>query len=189
MKKKTFFLKIAGIIFFAALSLFFYSCNKERFASSGCGRPVCLYEQVCSPNPSGGDPICEFQPVYCTDLLFCVDLKLPKCVAVDCGPRDFIGMFKDTIPKLIDYLKGDPEPQPNIRFIPYGVTEKIVWLQFYSPIQDVLNDTIFNLSKSITLDKQNAYLQGLKGNIIPAGNYPVVFDANTKTYNAIAIVQ
>jgi hypothetical protein len=210
MKKKTFFFKIAATMIFSASVFYLYSCKKEKVIEntvlqekvpvvkkvtavngSGartCQRPVCFTEWKCNGTPSG----CIALTRFCTDLVLCIDLIIPKCVLVDCGPSDYIGMFNkdpNPIPRLVDYLKGDPSPQPSLGFISYGVTERIVWLQFYSPIKNVLDEKVFNLNKSIVLDKQNTYLQGLKGNIIPAGNYPVVFDAKSKTYNAIAVVQ
>ena len=65
--------------------------------------------------------------------------KLPDCSWVDCGnPWNYREMFVNPIPRLTDYFKGDPNPQPSRGFTTYGVNEKIVWLQFYTPIKNVL---------------------------------------------------
>lgn len=182
---------------------YLYSCKKENpvvhqqapvenkeivvnktSAKANCGKPICFSDVICSGS------ICVSVGRVCVDLIPCIDFKLPDCQLVDCGnPWNYKDPFINPIPRFFDYYKGNPEPQPNFGFFTYGVTEKIAWLQFYAPVKNVLDQQVLNLDKAIQLDKQIALQQDLKGNIIPAGSYPVVFDIKTKTYNAIVKVQ
>ncbi len=203
MKKKFLFLSSTVFVFSFTALFYLSSCKKESTnkeikinkafpelagGAGGCSKPVCAFESFCFDFM--GHPICTPGAQFCADLSVCFDFPLPVCLLVDCGnPWNYLKIFNKPIPDLSKLLKADPSPQPSLGYIPIAVTNKIAWLQFYAPIDKVLTKEGLTLNKSVNLDKNNALKQGLIGNTIPAGKYPVVYDINTKTYNAIVAVK
>ncbi len=203
MKKKFLFLSSTLFVFSFTALFYLSSCKKESTNTEikikeaspelagwagGCSRPVCAFESFCFD--FGGNLICTPVAQFCLDLSVCFEFLLPDCRLVDCGnPWNFQKIFKNPIIDLRSYLKGDPHPEPNLGYVPIAVTNKIVWLQFYAPIDKVLTAQGLTLNKTVNLDKNNALKQGLIGYTIPAGKYPVVYDIKTKTFNAIVSVK
>ncbi|MGD1839596.1 MAG: hypothetical protein ACFB0B_01690 [Thermonemataceae bacterium] len=67
--------------------------------------------------------------------------------------------------------------------------ERIVFEQFYEGIEGVINQEVYEVAGSVMLDPAVVENYGLSGNVIPAGKYPVIFNEENQTYNAVVAVQ
>jgi hypothetical protein len=88
------------------------------------------------------------------------------------------------IRRIID-VKVDPE----VNVLPFPVNENVVGLQFYEPVKEVLNEKVMVLKNDLELDPEFAKENGLAGNMVPAGKYPVLFNEKTKNYNVLVSVK
>jgi hypothetical protein len=59
----------------------------------------------------------------------------------------------------------------------------------YAPVNGTLGSQALTLPALYSLPREVAKNLGLKGSIIPAGTYPVVFDAKSKVFNAMVSVK
>ncbi len=96
-----------------------------------------------------------------------------------------------------EYLQLDIE-QPTAQAIPFVMNEEILALQFYQPNNLMLGSAFEDptptpiklyLKQSLVLSASFAKNMGLKGHVIKAGKYPVIFNEKNKTYNVILKVQ
>ena len=94
------------------------------------------------------------------------------------NPKDLISIVE----------KFDVKIDPRKDFIPFPVTENVLGLQFYSEIDKVINEEVLVLESDLELDPKFARENGLKGNIVPAGKYPVIVNPENKTFNAFVSV-
>ncbi len=94
-----------------------------------------------------------------------------------------------------DVLKLDIKS--NTEGMLFAMNESILGVQFYGE-NDLMSiqygdsnpeANIFYLKNSLTLDASYLKGLGLKGNVIKAGKYPVIFNKKNKTYNVILKVE
>lgn len=94
------------------------------------------------------------------------------------NPHDIYDFRED----LIDVLN------PKEDFGMFRINENLLGLQYFNEVPGLIDKEIFHVHTSIELDVNTAESLGLKGNIIPAGSYPVAFNEKNGTLNAIVSV-
>lgn len=208
MKKLTFF----AIGLAIASSLIFYACEdtlQEDVSSpqiieedpSGIYGTRCIIREFCIPkvergtrawfNPALCLPGNPYQCNYFTGREICIP------VIIDCfwvwderwrnpwdwrdylDPRDIYDFRRD-IGDIID---------PREDFGMFRINENLLGMQYFDVQPGLIDKDVFNVSSSIELDAETAESLGLKGNIIPAGKYPVAYNEKNGTFNAIVSVE
>ncbi len=192
-------------------SLIFYGCedgslqevnNPQAVAdhpSRNFGGP-CIIQEVCIPEVYPGTrlwfnssvclPGSPYQCSYFTGREICFP------IIVDCfwrweewwidpwdwreylDPRDIYD-FRQDLKDVID---------PREDFGMFRINEHLVGMQYFNDVPGLIDKEIFNVHTSIELDPKTAESLGLKGNIIPAGKYPVAYNEKDGTFNAIVSV-
>ncbi|MEO1050974.1 MAG: hypothetical protein AAFX87_10110 [Bacteroidota bacterium] len=131
---------------------------------------ICSIEWHCFVPPILIDPClfvpCWFEPID------------PWIIYPELDPRDFAS-FPEKLELEID---------PRVAVAPFRINEVNVGLQFYAPIEEVLNEEVFLLENDLDLGKEFAEQFKLQSSVIPAGKYPVVFNGENKTFNVVAAV-
>jgi len=166
------------------------SSNSNVSASGGCYFPVIReyyargrysYGSYCIT----GTGICHVIRIISGGFVPCPIFKLPNCQIVDCGdPWNYRNIG---IPP--PYNKYFPNSPLDSIFVPIKVTSNIAVLQFYAEIKGTLNSQTLTLPTSFSLTKEVSQSLGLTGYRVPAGTYPVIFDTQNKTLNAIVSVK
>lgn len=77
---------------------------------------------------------------------------------------------------------------PKVDFGTFPINENLLGLQYYNDIPGLINKETFTVQTSIELDEKTVESIGLKGNVIPAGKYPVAYNEKSRTFNAIVSV-
>lgn len=207
MKKLTFL--VVGLLF--ASGSFFYSCEEGSEAESETSEVLaaepsgiyggCVIEEICIPEIEAGrkwwfnPAICmPGNPYQCT---FFTGREHCFPVIVDCfwkweewwvdpwewndfiDPRDIYDFRKDLEDIIID---------PREDFVTFKINENMLGFQYFNGIEGLIDKEVFNVHTSIDLDDATVESLGLKGNVIPAGQYPVVINEDTETFNAIVSV-
>jgi hypothetical protein len=172
------------------------SNNPGELSSAYCSFKVYLIESVPGHRPMGqfdctGRGLCYVNNIIALpQAMPCPMFKIPDCSLVDCNnPWNFRNIFVQPLPRYKNYFNGNPDPNPNVDFVPIAVTSHIAVLQFYAELKGTLNSQSFTLPASFKLPKEVSKNLGLTGYTIPAGNYPVVFDTKNNTLNAIVYVK
>lgn len=208
---KTFFSGLPIVIAAAMVTglLYFSSCKKDQVNfqkedygkqtinayTARCGIKICFLTAIRGNRRYSldcvGNGICYVQRIKCyPDLVPCIPWKFPNCSVVDCNnPWNYKDIFVNPIPRFKNYFKGDPDPEPNLGFVPLKVTPNIAVLQFYTESKGTLDRQSLTLPASFNLPKDISENLGLKGFTVPAGKYPVVYDDRSKTLNAIVYVK
>jgi hypothetical protein len=104
-------------------------------------------------------------------------------------PEDIVKIIpEDIIPDFRREL-GDNLPldeKENAVFFP--LTAGVVGLQSYEE-SEYLNKEHFYLKEEITLSEEEQKGLGVDGKVIPAGEYPVIYNERNNTFNAIIAVR
>lgn len=207
MKKLTFL--AVGLAF---ASLIFYACEdglREQEVSSpqlieeessGLYRGGCVIREICFPEIRPGTrlllnsslclPGTPYQCSYFTGKQICIP------IIVDCfwkwdipwrDPWDWREFIE--VPDIYDFrkeLEGIIDPRED--FGMFRINENILGMQYYNEVPGLIDKEVFHVHSSIELDAKTAESMGLKGNIIPAGTYPVAYNDENGTFNAIVSV-
>jgi len=147
-----------------------YIINGCSFINSGIfeiRQLRCDIEAICEPYIK--DP-CE---IFCLPKIYDLNILLKKLGGIDLIP-------------IKDELKLDIDPR--ITTIPFPINKKFMGLQAYKEAGSLKKD-VFRVKKTLVLDTEMAKTLGLQGNVIRAGEYPVVVDDKNGTYNAIVSVE
>lgn len=207
MRKLTFY--VIGLALIS--SLIFYACDdglqvevqkpqsieeeQSRFLRGPCEiRQICIPEVAPGTrlwfNPTICVPGSPFQCTYFTGRERCFP------IIIDCfwrweeiwiDPwdwREFIDPYDiyDFRKDLIDVI------DPKEDFGMFRINENILGMQYFNEIPGLIDKEAFFVHSSIELDAKTAESLGLKGNIIPAGKYPVAYNEENGTFNAIVSV-
>lgn len=217
MKNKISLLKVALGLFAVVSLLYFSSCQKtqvvtterkqktvnvqlkdtsnntDNLSSGYCKFNVALIEAIPGQPKYGctGIGLCYVDNLIPLSYLMpCPVFKLPDCKKVDCNnPWNFKNIFIEPITDYKDLFYGDPHAKLGIHFVPIAVTSNIAVLQFYEELNGTLNSQTLTLPAHFSLPKEISISLGLSGYTIPAGKYPVVYDAKSKTLNAIVSIK
>jgi hypothetical protein len=172
------------------------SNSTDLLSARGCGIRICLVDFIRGHRRTGsfdctGGGICFITGTQCfPEFVLCPEFRIPPCALVDCNnPWNYKDIFVNPVIRYRDLFQGDPNPEPSLEFVPLKVTPTIAVLQFYSEVKETLDQKTLKLPAAFNLPNDLAQSIGLKGNKIPAGTYPVIFDAQSKTFNAVVKVQ
>ncbi|MEM9341199.1 MAG: hypothetical protein AAGA66_20885, partial [Bacteroidota bacterium] len=77
---------------------------------------------------------------------------------------------------------------PKEDFGTFPINEHLLGMQYFRDVPGLIDKEVFRVHTSIELDKETVASIGLKGNVIPAGTYPVIFNEKSETFNAIVSV-
>lgn len=131
---------------------------------------ICSFRWICIVPPILIDP-CGFVP--------CWEKWIdPWEIYRELDPRDFYS-FADKLEMEID---------PEINVAPFRINEATLGIQFYAPIEETINEEVLILETDLDLGEEFAKQYNIRGGVVPAGKYPVVFNPENKTYNAIVTV-
>lgn len=92
-------------------------------------------------------------------------------------PDDIIPDFRQQLDEKLPI-----DPKENVVLFP--ITTGVIGLQAYAE-SETLNKRGFTLKEEIVLSEEEQKGLGVAGKVIPAGEYPVVFNERNNTYNAI----
>ncbi|WP_299185992.1 hypothetical protein [uncultured Aquimarina sp.] len=129
---------------------------------------VCGVKRICIPIIV--DP-CWIVPCW-------IDIFDPWIIYEKIDPRDFLS-FRDKLELDID---------PRETAMPFALNEEIAGLQFYQE-EGLFKDNVFTVKDSLILDAETSKELGLHGNVVKAGEYPVIHNKENGTYNVILAVE
>lgn len=142
-------------------------CNKRRPG-------ICSIKRFCFPEIYI-DP-CELIPCW-------IDFLDPWVIYEKFDPREFRS-FRDKLELDID---------PRVSSVPFALNEQVMGLQFYekNELMYIKNEKtgVFNLNEDITFDRETSENLGLKGNVVKAGEYPILINEENNTFNVILSVE
>jgi hypothetical protein len=167
--------------------------NKKNAANARLSFQICLRNMNLGQGTPGTNP-CRPGHGICSPgvELFCFykDYPLPwpdPCLS--CPPWKIV---KDGIidPEYFD-LPQDLERIDILNSMTvFPINDHIVALQFYAPIEGILDEKSITLKSSLPLTENTIKDFGLKGTVVPSGvNFPVIYNSKNKTYNAIVSVE
>lgn len=136
-----------------------------------------------------------YKPVksYTIGCLFEKDIFRLPCPGPGC-PEDLVQRIRRfDIPNFFKLYLGDPDPEPNIPNILtnaflFPVTQNVLGFQFYNK-ENNLTEQSFTLQKDLVLHQKMLRNMGIKGKIITAGTYPVLYNPKNGTYNALVAIR
>ncbi|KAA1247621.1 hypothetical protein [Aquimarina sp. RZ0] len=132
---------------------------------------ICEYKRICIPE-------IYFEP--CQLIPCWPDIFDPRIIYEKIDPRVFISL-REKLQLDIDSRHGA---------VPFAMNEGILGLQFYEENRLLSSDgKILLLKQDLVLDIETTKELGLRGNVLKAGEYPVVFNKENKTFNAILNVE
>ncbi|MCG8386726.1 MAG: hypothetical protein MJA30_14350 [Cytophagales bacterium] len=132
---------------------------------------ICSIKWYCYDIPEIFFDPCEFIPCW-------IEPFEPWEIYFELQPEEFFS-FKDELGIDIDL---------DTEFAPARINEVNLVLQFYAPKEEVLNKEVLFLANDLNLGEEFAELYGMNGSTIAAGEYPVIFNPENNTYNAIVNV-
>ena len=132
---------------------------------------ICSIEWDCIEIPGTFLDPCELIPCW-PDPIF------PWDIYFELQPEEFFS-FRDELEIDLD---------PGTEFVPARINEGNLVLQFYAAKEEVLNEEVLFLANDLNLGEEFAELYGMNGSTIAAGEYPVIFNPENNTYNAIVNV-
>ncbi len=206
---KTRLLKVAIVPIILAL-IIVVSCNEEKIAIKDASEQSAVSEEIDDVNTSArsGRLICiyyiehglklnnhcySYLPGICSiRLIRCIPLFYERCLfPCDIKYYDPWDVYKFIDPYVIPDIrdKFQLKVDPEVNTIPFPINEAVVGLQFYTPIEKTLDKDMFMLKSDLQLDPELAKELGLRGNVIPAGEYPVAYNEKFDNYNAIVAVK
>jgi hypothetical protein len=101
-------------------------------------------------------------------------------------PHDIIPDFRKELGDNLKLEDKELEDKENVIFFP--ITSGVIGLQ--STVEsEVLNRERFTLKVEIKLSEEEQKGLGVEGSVIPAGEYPVIFNERNNTYNALVGVK
>jgi hypothetical protein len=146
------------------------------FFCNGAPDSWCEIHETCYPNPVDVLDICKIIPCG-------FDFLDPWIIYWNVKPEMF--------GSLRDYLKI--EINPKFDAIPFAMNERILGLQLYDKNSLAYGDPEpqpnIQFDHSLRIDAYVAQELGLKGNVIPAGKYPVMINEKNGTFNVILAVK
>lgn len=143
-------------------------------------------------NPSSGSFFCNSNLIgICSIRWICIvpPILVDPCGFVPCWEKwiDPWEIYRELDPRKFgsfrDKLDFDIDPEINVA--PFKINEQTIGLQFYAPIKEVLDEEVLVLESDLDLGEEFAKQYGVRGSVVPAGKYPVVFNPENKTFNAI----
>ncbi|MBW1294062.1 hypothetical protein [Aquimarina litoralis] len=130
---------------------------------------ICKIHKICIPDIIY-DP-CWFVPCW-------IDIFDPWIIYEKLDPREFISI-KDKLELDID---------PKEAAIPFALNERIAGLQVYNQ-EGILKGETFVIKENLVLDAEVSKELGLQGNVVRAGEYPVIANKENGTFNVILSVE
>ncbi|MBQ4822093.1 hypothetical protein [Aquimarina sp. MMG016] len=134
---------------------------------------ICEYRRICIPKIIYKP--CQLIPCW-------PEILDPWIIYEKIDPREFLSI-RDKLELDIDVRQGA---------IPFAMNEAVLGLQFYEEnrlLSSNGKDYIYTLKQDLVLDKESVEQLGLRGNVVKAGEYPVVFNRENKTFNALLGVE
>jgi hypothetical protein len=205
MKTRT--LKAMGFIFLFVLAL---SCQQE-VPENEVSNKVSGRDQAAEINTSnmriGSHTLCLFDiiqglrlpPFGCRSIRnYICSMKVGRCFTAPdlfwrfpcnpkCpGPIDIFNQI-DPVEFIIPNEFGPIDRVKN--FAIYPINARTVVFQFYAPIKGIIDQKTFELKSGLPLAEETVKEFALEGKVIaPGKKFPVVFNPQNKTYNAIVSV-
>lgn len=130
---------------------------------------ICKMHKICIPDIIY-DP-CWFVPCW-------IDIFDPWIIYEKIDPREFIS--------IKDKLELDIDPKETV--IPFALNERIAGLQVYNQ-EGILKGETFVIKENLVLDAEVSKELGLQGNVVKAGEYPVIINKESETFNVILAVE
>ncbi|WP_299894045.1 hypothetical protein [uncultured Aquimarina sp.] len=130
---------------------------------------ICKMYKICIPDIIY-DP-CWFVPCW-------IDIFDPWIIYEKIDPREFIS--------IKDKLELDIDPKEAV--IPFALNERIAGLQVYNE-EGILKGETFVIKENLVLDAEVSKELGLQGNVVKAGEYPVIINKESETFNVILAVE
>ncbi|MDY8137177.1 hypothetical protein [Aquimarina sp. 2201CG5-10] len=142
----------------------------------------------------------------CDIHVFCIpDIYIDPCALIPCW-IDFLDpwiIYEKIRPEEFrsfrDKLELDIDPKRGA--VPFALNKQVMGLQYYSqnelmtvganptPYPHPTPILTYTLKESATFDAETSKALGLQGNVVKAGEYPVIFNRKNKTYNVILSVE
>jgi len=199
--------KLAIVVFVGIFLISFYACEKEavienqpivdvRNSASDLDPGVdgkYFYREMCvyliefgrwEWNPFPGVLRCnKRRPGICGMEKICIQVPIiieDPCWMIPCWPE------------IIDPWVIYPKVDPRITAVPFAMNEGTMGLQFYnenSLMSFEGNTGVFVLEKDRVFDAETSKEIGLRGNLVQAGKYPVLYNKENGTFNVILSVE
>ncbi|WP_103068930.1 hypothetical protein [Aquimarina sediminis] len=188
--------------------------NTDKIEAKGSTRGLCSYQFItakqicdrglCKCDPRGTlDGICAqincfpdiFNPISPEPIY----LNLCKVIRCDWVYNDPWSIYYKADPNEFGSIKDKFKLtiKSDLEGMPFAMNSNVLGIQFYNENylmtmnygDSMPQSSIFHLKNRLTLDESYLKELGLKGNVVEAGKYPIVFNKKNKTYNVILKVQ
>jgi len=171
---------IDGKLFYKQICIYFYDFGRWQFnpwpvGSFGCNPRlpgICRIYKRCIP---------IIIPDPCWIIPCWIDFLDPWDIYREIDPGKF-GSFKDKFELDID---------PKISSVPFAINEQIMGLQFYerNELMSFKEKPVFTLERDMTFDAETSKEIGLSGNVVQAGEYPILYNKENGTFNVLLSVE